>query len=231
MPRRSSNRGRPSWLWNYGSRSTWRRISGGSAFRKSPVLQRSAPAWESTGIMRKVNGKDGAFRWSVLCNDTILRPSVTLGLAVPRMSGANQVIAKPRISTGITGLDTVLHGGLPAHRIYLVEGDPGTGKTTLAMQFILDGIASGGRSLYITLSETEAELQAMADSHGWSLAGVEIFELIPAEANLDPSAQYTFFHTEEVELGETVKTLLERVEQVQPTHLVTDSLAELRLLA
>jgi circadian clock protein KaiC len=147
------------------------------------------------------------------------------------MSGANQLIAKPRISTGITGLDTVLHGGLPADRIYLVEGDPGTGKTTLAMQFILDGIASGGRSLYITLSETEAELQAMADSHGWSLAGVEMFELIPAEANLDPSAQYTFFHTEEVELGETVKTLLERVEQVQPTHLVIDSLAELRLLA
>jgi KaiC/GvpD/RAD55 family RecA-like ATPase len=137
----------------------------------------------------------------------------------------------PQTSTGISGLDTILHGGLPKDRVYLVEGDPGTGKTTLAMQFALHGVRSGGRALYVTLSETKGELLAMARSHGWDLEGLEIFELIPIEANLGAQSQYTFFHPEEVELGETVNTILERVREVDPTHLVIDSLAELRLLA
>jgi circadian clock protein KaiC len=137
----------------------------------------------------------------------------------------------PQTSTGVEGLDTILYGGLPKDRIYLIEGDPGTGKTTIAMQFVLEGIRSGGRALYITLSETKGELISMAKSHGWSLEGLEIFETIPVEANLDPNAQYTFFHTEEVELGETVRTILDKVNEVNPTHLVLDSLAELRLLA
>jgi circadian clock protein KaiC len=137
----------------------------------------------------------------------------------------------PQTSTGITGLNNILHGGLPKDRIYLVEGDPGTGKTTLAMQFALEGVRNGGKSLYLTLSETKGELIAMAQSHGWSLEGLEIFELIPVEANLTTDSQYTFFHSEEIELGETVRSMLDRVSQVQPTHLVIDSLAELRLLA
>jgi circadian clock protein KaiC len=137
----------------------------------------------------------------------------------------------PQTSTGISGLDTILYGGLPKDRVYLVEGDPGTGKTTLAMQFALQGVRSGGRALYVTLSETKGELLAMARSHGWNLEGLEIFELIPIEANLGAQSQYTFFHPEEVELGETVNTILKRVSEVDPTHLVIDSLAELRLLA
>src|SRR5687767_2913843 len=100
----------------------------------------------------------------------------------------------PQTSTGIDGLDSILHGGLPKDRMYLVEGDPGTGKTTLAMQFVLEGLRSGGKALYVTLSETKTELIAMAQSHGWALDGLEIFELIPVEANLTADSQYTFFH-------------------------------------
>lgn len=137
----------------------------------------------------------------------------------------------PQISTGIRGLDDILHGGLPKDRIYLVEGDPGTGKTTLAMQFVLEGVRSGGKALYVTLSETKDELIAMAQSHDWSLEGLHIVEMIPVEAHLTADSQYTFFHAEEIELGETVKSILDRVNAEQPTHLVIDSLAELRLLA
>src|SRR5438045_9000028 len=136
-----------------------------------------------------------------------------------------------RISTGVQGLDEVVFGGLPRNRIYLVDGDPGTGKTTLAMQFVMEGVRRGGRGLYISLSETIGELQAMAESHGWSLDGIAMTELIPVEANLDPASQYTFFHAEEVELGETVKNLMDRVAASDQTHLVIDSLAELRLLS
>jgi circadian clock protein KaiC len=99
----------------------------------------------------------------------------------------------PQTSTGISGLDNILLGGLPKDRVYLVEGDPGTGKTTLAMQFALEGVRSGGRALYITLSETKGELLAMARSHDWDLDGLEIFELIPVEANLGPRTSTRFF--------------------------------------
>lgn len=135
-----------------------------------------------------------------------------------------------RASTGARGLDEILSGGLTRGRIYLLEGDPGTGKTTLALQFLLEGIRQGEPGLYVTLSETGEELRAVARSHGWSLDGVELFELIPPEANL-PAGQYTIFHPSEVELGETTNLIFERVDKIKPLRVVFDSLSEIRLLA
>jgi circadian clock protein KaiC len=136
-----------------------------------------------------------------------------------------------RTTTGVAGLDDVLGGGLLSNQVYLLEGEPGTGKTTLALQFLLAGRARGDTGLYITLSESKAELAAMAASHGWSLDGISLCELIPTEAHLSPESQYTFFHPEEVELHETVQALIREVETVRPARLIIDSLAELRLLA
>jgi circadian clock protein KaiC len=136
----------------------------------------------------------------------------------------------PRLSTGIAGLDDILGGGLTAHRVYLVEGSPGTGKTTLGLQFLLDGLARGESGLYITLSETADELKAVAESHGWSLEGLSIFELA-GDLELDPDAQQSVFHPSEVELGETTRNVMNRVDQVKPARLVFDSLSEMRLLA
>src|SRR5919197_5850718 len=136
-----------------------------------------------------------------------------------------------RIPTGVDGLDDILSGGLPRHRIHLVEGDPGTGKTTLALQFLLEGAKLGESGLYVTLSETKEELIAVARSHGWSLDALTICELTVPEETLKPESQYTLFHPSEVELGETTKTVLDEVERVQPTRLVFDSLSEMRLLA
>jgi len=137
----------------------------------------------------------------------------------------------PRLSTGNEGLDDILGGGLDADRMYLYEGKPGTGKTTLALQFLLDGARNGEKVLYITLSETERELQLVASRHGWNLAGVDIFELVPPETTLDPTQQITVFHPVEVELGETTKLILDRVSDLNPSRVVIDSLSELRLLA
>jgi circadian clock protein KaiC len=133
--------------------------------------------------------------------------------------------------TGIEGLDQVLNGGLPRNRVYLVEGDPGVGKTTLALQYLLAGVAKGERALYITLSETEAEIRQIADSHGWSLDGLEMFELSAIEQKRRIDAQNTIFHPSDVELTETTQAILDHVEQVQPHRVVFDSLSELRLLA
>lgn len=135
-----------------------------------------------------------------------------------------------RISTGIPGLDDILCGGLTAERVYLVEGSPGAGKTTLGLQFLLEGAARGEPGLYITLSETADELDAVAESHGWSLEGVDLFELASEEA-LDPEALQSVLHPAEVELGETTRGVMEHVEQVKPVRVVFDSLSELRLLA
>lgn len=137
----------------------------------------------------------------------------------------------PRISTGSEGLDNILGGGFDAQRVYLYEGRPGTGKTTIAMQFLLAGVARGERVLYITLSETERELELVAKRHGWSLAGVDIFELVPPETTLDPGHELTVFHPAEMELSETTKLIFEQVERINPTRVVLDSLSELRLLA
>jgi circadian clock protein KaiC len=137
----------------------------------------------------------------------------------------------PRAATGIEGLDVILGGGFPVHRMYLVEGDPGAGKTTLALQFLLDGVRKGETGVYATLSETEEELRDVARSHGWSLDGITICELQTAEESLKADSQYTFFHPSEVELSETARAVLETVERVKPTRVVFDSLSEMRLLA
>ena len=134
-------------------------------------------------------------------------------------------------STGIPDLDNVLAGGFTRERVFLVEGVPGSGKTTLAMQFLMAGAADGEPVLYVTLSETERELRAVAESHGWSLRGIEIRELTPPESALDPDEQNTLFHPSELELVETSKRILEDVERLKPKRLVLDSLSELRLLA
>ncbi len=136
-----------------------------------------------------------------------------------------------RLSTGVMGLDDVLLGGLNPNRIYLLEGAPGTGKTTLALQFMLEGVRHGETCLYVTLSETAEELRAVARSHGWSLDGVTIFELTPPEANFSADQYYTLLHPSEVELSETIKLILDRIEQTQPDRVAFDSLAEIRLLA
>lgn len=135
-----------------------------------------------------------------------------------------------RISTGIDGLDDILRGGLTAQRVYLVEGSPGTGKTTLGLQFLRDGAARGERGLYITLSETADELIAVAASHGWDMDGIAIHELA-SDNELDPDAQQSVFHPAEVELGETTQNVMEQVDRIRPSRVVFDSLSEMRLLA
>ena len=134
-------------------------------------------------------------------------------------------------ATGIPGLDDILCGGLTPNRLYLIEGVPGSGKTTLALQYLLEGARHGESVLYVTLSETEEELRAMARSHDWDLTGITIRELVPPEESLQPAEQYTMFHPAEVELSETTRTILADVERLKPTRLVFDSLSELRLLA
>ena len=134
-------------------------------------------------------------------------------------------------STGVTGLDDILNGGLLSHRLYLVEGMPGSGKTTLAFQFLMEGAKRGESVLYVTLSETEEEIKAVADSHGWSLDGIAIRELVPSAAALNPSEQYTVFHPSEIELSDTTKRILTDVDKLKPARIVFDSLSELRLLA
>jgi circadian clock protein KaiC len=133
--------------------------------------------------------------------------------------------------TGIRGFDDILCGGLTPFRLYLIEGAPGSGKTTLAMQYLLEGARNGEPVLYVTLSETDEELRAMARSHGWTLDGVTIRELVPPEEALQPAEQYTMFHPAEVELSETTRTILSDVERLKPTRMIFDSLSELRLLA
>ncbi len=139
--------------------------------------------------------------------------------------------ALERISSGVVGLDDILSGGLPRGQMYLLEGNPGTGKTTLAMQFIREGIRRGEKALYITLSESRAELEGSARSHGWRTEDLPIAEFIPAEASLSPEQQYTVFHPSEVELATTIQKLTQVIESVYPDRLVIDSLSELRLLA
>ena len=148
------------------------------------------------------------------------------GGSSPRESTSN-----PRAVTGVEGLDDILGGGFTPERVYLIEGVPGSGKTTLALQFLMEGARRGESVLYATLSETEEELRSVAASHGWSLDGVTIRELVPSEDSLQPDEQYTMFHPSEVELSETTKTVLADVERIKPARVVFDSLSELRLLA
>ncbi|WP_157220887.1 ATPase domain-containing protein [Flavisphingomonas formosensis] len=135
------------------------------------------------------------------------------------------------ISTGNTGLDEIVRGGLPANRLYLVEGSPGSGKTTLALQFLLEGMRRGEPVLYITLSETSEELEVVAQSHGWSLEGVALFELASADEVLGADRDQSILHSWEMELGGTIQLIKQEVERIMPRRVVFDSLSEMRLLA
>jgi len=132
--------------------------------------------------------------------------------------------------TGISGLDDILNGGLTPDRMYLVEGTPGPVMTTLGLGFLLTGAATGETGLYITLAETEVELRAVAQTHGWSLDSLTLFEMVPADG-LGEDQEQTLLHPSEVELGETVRDIMAKVDEVRPTRVVLDSLSELRLLA
>jgi circadian clock protein KaiC len=136
-----------------------------------------------------------------------------------------------RVKTGITGLDDVLNGGLPEGHLYLIEGDPGTGKTTLGLQFLLEGVKNGEKGLYVTLSESKRELKAVAESHGWDLDSIDIYEMTPVDEELGPEAQYTVFHPSDVELADTTTAVVREVDRVKPKRVVVDSLSELRMLA
>ena len=143
-------------------------------------------------------------------------------------TNATDFAVEPRLRTGVEGLDDILGGGLPANHLYLLDGEPGTGKTTFALQYLLKGAANGERCLYVTLSESSAELAGVAASHAWNLAGIDVYELAAAAAVAD---EYTLFHPAEVELQETMKEVLEAVEAHVPARVVFDSLSEMRLLA
>ena len=146
------------------------------------------------------------------------------------MSEAVASLTSEVISTGIPELDSVLGGGLTAQRVYLMEGTPGSGKTTIALKFLLEGVSKGEPGLYITLSETAAELREVARSHRWSLDGIELFELI-AEDGLDLESEQSILDPSEVELGETIQGVMECVDRIRPARIVFDSLSELRLLS
>ena len=135
------------------------------------------------------------------------------------------------LSTGVAGLDDVLRGGLTRDRLFLLEGSPGAGKTTLALQFLIEGARRGESVLYVTLSETAVELKAVAAAHGWTLDGINIHEVLPSENILDPDEQYSVFDPSDVEMGATTREVLSIVESLKPVRVVLDSLSELQLLA
>lgn len=137
---------------------------------------------------------------------------------------------RARCGTGIVGLDTILGGGLACNHVYLIDGDPGTGKTTLGLQFLLAGVAKGERGMYVTLSESAAELRDTADSHNWSLDGLDVVELAEVQPSRGGEA-YTLFHPSEIELQQTVEVILAAIQDKNPTRVVLDSLSEMRLLA
>jgi len=140
--------------------------------------------------------------------------------------------AEPKAATGVSGLDDITGGGLSAGHVFLLEGNPGTGKTTLALQFLREGAAKGEKGLYFTLSETERELRQGAASHGWTIdPSILVHELVPAESLLDAEQQQSLLYSSDLELGETTKQMFEAFERVKPHRVVLDSLSEIRLLA
>jgi circadian clock protein KaiC len=162
-----------------------------------------------------------------------LSPSFFRSDVVPQSSNGKPEAAAPpaqiRAATGVEGLDSILGGGLPTNHLYLLDGEPGTGKTTLALQFLLEGVKHGERGLYVTLSESSQELNGVAQSHGWMLDGIDIFELATAAGVLEE--EYTLFHPAEVELQQTMGAVFEAVTRHSPVRVVFDSLSEMRLLA
>jgi len=138
----------------------------------------------------------------------------------------------PRASTGVAGLDDILDGGLARNRLHLLEGSPGTGKTTIALQFLLRGAEAGEAGIYVSLAETEHELRDGARSHGWEIGPkVEIFELVPPESVLDPDQHQSLLYSSDLELGETIKRIFDSIDRLKPKRVVIDSLSEIRLLA
>lgn len=138
----------------------------------------------------------------------------------------------PRASTGVAGLDDVLEGGLARNRLHLLEGSPGTGKTTIALQFLLAGAAAGEVGIYVSLAETEYELRDGARAHGWTIGKeIEIFELVPPESVLDPNQHQSLLYSSDLELGETITRIFQAIERLKPQRVVIDSLSEIRLLA
>lgn len=134
--------------------------------------------------------------------------------------------------TGVSGLDDILVGGLSRGHLFLLEGRPGTGKTMIALRFLLEGAKNGERCLYITLSENERELCDGAASHGWTINGnIEVFELVPPESLLNPDNDQTLLYSSDLELGETIKLTIDSFERTKPSRVVIDSLSEIRLLA
>jgi circadian clock protein KaiC len=150
---------------------------------------------------------------------------------VPNLEEVVPLNTEAVASSGITGLDAVLGGGFPRDHVYLVQGDPGAGKTTLSLQFLLEGIRLGEKSLYITLSETRKELHAVARSHGWNIDDIVIHEQLVHSGTLNQEEDTTMFHPSEIELGQTVARIVEEVERVAPQRVVLDSLSEIRLLS
>jgi circadian clock protein KaiC len=140
--------------------------------------------------------------------------------------------AADQARTGVPGLDEILAGGLSKGHLFLLEGRPGTGKTTIALRFLLEGAENGERGLYITLSENERELRDGAASHGWTVDGnIEVFELVPPESLLSPDNEQSLLYSSDLELGETIKLITDKFEQIKPNRIVLDSLSEIRLLA
>jgi circadian clock protein KaiC len=147
------------------------------------------------------------------------------------MPQSSDIAEEVRVSSGVFGVDDILRGGFPAGCVYMITGEPGSGKTTFAIQFLLAGANEGESCLYITLSETRREIMKVAASHGWNLSKIRICELIPSERNLSPNEQLTIFNPSDVELGETTQAMIAEVETHRPQRVVLDSLSELRLVA
>jgi circadian clock protein KaiC len=142
-----------------------------------------------------------------------------------------ETLSHARVTTGIASLDYITAGGLPEHRMYVIEGDPGSGKTTLALQFLLEGARSGVACLYVTLSETAHELREVASSHGWRLDGIDLLELDTLADRFGEEANYTVYHAADVELGETLKHIRAEVDRLRPVRVVLDSVSELKILS
>lgn len=147
------------------------------------------------------------------------------------LSPHSQRVSASLAATGVEGLDDILGGGLTTGQVYVIEGLPGTGKTTLALQFLMEGARVGEAALHVSLSETATELHAIGGSHGWSLDRIRIYEALPAYDTLAPDDQYTVFHPSEVELSEATQRILDQVERIRPSRVVIDSLSEIRMLA